>query len=83
MIGGPLKPFFGLSGAHFQVPGNHFRRSELRFNQYPVPQGRPSVAQHEVLGFRLGEPISPKGTAENARDNVPRGHDFSHAEKEQ
>jgi hypothetical protein len=27
MIGGPLKPFFGLRGVHFQVPGNHFRRS--------------------------------------------------------
>jgi hypothetical protein len=40
MIGGPFKPFFGLSGVHFQVAGNHFRRSELGFNQYPVPQGR-------------------------------------------
>ena len=31
MIGGPFKPFFGLSGVHFQVPGNHFRPNELGF----------------------------------------------------
>ena len=34
MIGGPFKPFFGLSGVHFEVAGSHFRRSErsdLRF----------------------------------------------------
>jgi hypothetical protein len=31
MIGGPFKPFFGLSGVHFQVAENHFRRIEPRF----------------------------------------------------
>jgi hypothetical protein len=67
MIGGPLKPFFGLSGVHFQVAGNHFRRSELGFNQYPVPKGRLTLAQHEVLGLRSQKRVVPKGRLKNRR----------------
>jgi hypothetical protein len=33
-IGGPLKPFFGLSGVHLQVPANHLRQSEPGFSGF-------------------------------------------------
>ena len=68
MIGGPFKPFFGLSGVHFQVAGNIFDGADLRFAEGIARHGSAGSSAHKAHRHRADErPEDPKGRGSHSR----------------